>query len=185
MRTLTARQKAALRDPFTTIANVVEIGHPSGTVYVWSGVGTLEYGGNEYIGCGLIGTIGGIEQGSDPRINEVIAAMAGVPSDVLGLIDADLKGREMSIYQALLTPDGRVIDDLLPVDVVDLDTQDTTADDDGTFIVSVRGQSGFWQLEKASLALWSPEQQKKDYAGDTGMDALATLEDLIVTWTRT
>ncbi len=184
MRSLTARQKAALSDPAVHLVNMVEMGHPNGTLYLHSGVGVIDYGGQEWQGCGLFGIITGLEQGSDPRINNVGFAVGGVPGDVLDVSDRDLKGYQSTIYQALLTPDGRVIDGLITVDVVDLDYQETTADEEGTFTIVVTGQSGFWQLENPSLLLWSPEQQQADYPGDTGMDALHELEDLEVTWTR-
>lgn len=185
MRSLTARQKAALRDPKTRIVNLVEMGHPNGTLYLWTGTGTLEHDGKSWIGCGLFGAITGVEQGSDPRINKVGFVAAGAPADALDLMTEDLKGFQATISMALLTPDDRVIDDLLPVDVVDLDTQSSEAADDGTFTISVNGQSAFWQLERPSMAVWSSETQKAVYADDTGMDALPELEDLEVTWTQT
>lgn len=185
MRSLTARQKAALRDPKTRVANFLQLGHPDGTVYAWSGTGQLTHDGVEWTGCGLVGAITGIEQGMDPRINSVGFVLAGVPGDVLNVTVTDLKGYQATIYWGILTADDEVIDDLLQIDVVDLDTQDTAAADDGTYTIVVRGQSGFWQLERASRATWSPESQKAVYPDDTGMDALHTLEDLIVTWTKT
>lgn len=185
MRDLTARQKAALRDPTARVVNMVEMGHPAGTLYLWSGSGMLTHDGADYIGCGLIGTITGIEHASDPRISQVGFALGGVPGDVLDVMSRDLKGYQATIYQALLTPDDRVIDGLMVVDVVDLDTQEAQGSDDGTFTIVVTGQSGFWQLENPSLLIWSPEAQKAEYPGDTGMDALHELEDLEVTWTRT
>lgn len=185
MRSLTARQKKALRDPNARVVNFVEMGHPDGTIYLWSGVGDLEYDGQTWMGCGLIGTITGIEHGWDPRVSRIGFAVGGVSGDVLDVMDRDLKGYEATIYIALLTPEDKVVDGLLTVDVVDLDYQESQADEEGTWTIVVVGQSGFWQLENPSLLLWSPEQQKADYPGDTGMDALSVLEDLEVTWTRT
>lgn len=185
MRSLTARQKAALRDPNARVVNLVEMGHPDGTLYLWSGVGNLSFGGNTYTGCGLFGAITGFEQGADPRINQIGFVVAGAPGDALGVMDRDLKGYQAVIYQALLSEDDRVIDGLMEVDTVDLDTQNASAQDDGSFTITVYGQSGFWQLEKASLLIWSAETQKAEYPGDTGMDALTDLEDLEVTWTPT
>ncbi len=83
-----------------------------------------------------------------------------------------------------MTSDDRIVPPLEIADVVDLDTQDVQAGDDGSFTIVVLGQSGFWQLENPSLRLWSPEQQKADFPGDTGMDALHELENLEVAWTR-
>ena len=68
MRALTAAQKSALRDPLTRIAILLEMGHPSGTKYLWSGTGTLEADGQDWIGCGLFGAIEGLEH--DDEVNE-------------------------------------------------------------------------------------------------------------------
>lgn len=185
MRSLTAEQKAALRDPKTRVVNLVEMGHPTGTQYLWSGTGTLTYNGNDYFGCGLFGAITGVEQASDPRITQIAFIAAGAPADVLDVVEEDLKGYQATISMALVTPDDRVIGAALPVDTVDLDTQSTDASEDGTFTIAVTGQSAFWQLEKPSMLVWSSESQKAEYSDDTGMDALTTLEDLDITWTPT
>lgn len=185
MRALTPRQKAALRRPDARVATFVEFGHPSGTVYAWSGSGVIEHDGHEWLGAGLVAGITGLGTTVEPSVSQIATVLTGVPGDTLGVADADLKGYVEIVYLGVLSADDRVIDDLLTVDVIDLDTQEARADDDGAFTVVATGQSGFWQLENPTRLLWSPEQGKADNPGDTGFDALAELEDREVSWTRT
>ncbi len=185
MLALTARQKAAIREQGTMVAVFVHMGHPDGDIYVWSGTGVVDHDGQQWVGCGHIGSITGVEGSSDPRVSRVNFVLSAVPGDALNLSNANLKDRTAIIYHAIMRPGCEIVDGLIQRDLVDLDTQEVSGSDDGTFVVAVNGQSGFWQLESAPRLFWSPEQQKIDFPGDTGMDALAALEDRIVTWTAT
>lgn len=184
MRVLSADQQAALRKPGHRVATFLRMDHPDGEVRVWTGTGVIDHGGDDWLGCGQIAAINGVGSSSEPSVSAVTMTLSGVPADALSVAETDLKGRQAVIYHGILTPADRVIDDLLVADVVDMDRQETSVADDGTYTVVVHGQSGFWQLERPSNLLWSAEEQKKIYPDDTGFDALATLEDLEVMWTR-
>ena len=187
MRELTARQKLALRQPGTRMATFVELGHPDGTIYVWSGSGIVDHDGHEWLGVGLIAGISGVGSSAEPRVSQVVSVLTGVPGDALDVTTTELKGYTEIAYHAIMRPDDRIVDHLHVAETVDLDTQDVQAADDGSFTISVNGQAGFWQLEHASMRLWSPEQARADYpdGSDTGFDALHQLENLEVSWTRT
>lgn len=187
MRDLTARQKAALRTTGNTVATLVAMDLPDGTLYAWSGTGILDHGGHEWLGAGLVAGVTGVQSSTEPSVSNIGFVLTGVPSDALQVATEDLKGYTATCYHAIMTPDRRVIDDALVGDIADLNYQESQGTDDGTFTTVVMGQSGFWQLENASNRLWTPEQARADYpdGSDTGFDLLAELEDYEVTWTRT
>lgn len=187
MRQLTARQKLALRMPGTRLAVFVKMEHPDGTVYAWSGSGIIDHDGQAWLGCGLIAGVSGVGSSTEPQVSQVGLVLTGVPADLLNVTDTDLKGYVATLYHAIMTPDDRIVGGLEVADVVDLDYQDVSASEDGSFTIAVIGQSGFWQLENASMRLWSPEQARADYpdGSDTGFDALHEMENLEIPWTRT
>lgn len=184
MIALTARQKAALKSG-AAVATLVHLSHPEGDVRAWSGTGVLEAAGHEWVGAGLVAAISGVEQTSAPEVSEVTLSLTGVPADVLSVAAVSLKGQVAEIFEAVLGPDGRVVDGLIPLDLVDMDRQEVSAGADGTYTISCIGQSGFWQLQLAANTAWSPEDQKAVHPDDTGMDYMARLISAEITWTRT
>lgn len=184
MLPLTVRQKNLLRSRQATVALFMESGHPDGTFYVWAGSGNVTEDGQEWLGCGLIAGISGMESSAEPSVSEVSMILTGVPGDVLNVSDTSLKGYQATIYHGIMR-EGRVIDGLIQRDIIDLDTQTSRGEEDGSFTIVVTGQSGYHQLEHASRLLWSPERQKSRYPTDVGLDGLAALEDKRVDWTRT
>lgn len=185
MRALTARQKAALRND-APVATFLDLDHPEGMQRFWTGTGRIDVEGIEYIGCGIIGAIGGVGADLEATVSSVVLGMTGLPQDI-GLVNVDLKGRQGVLYDGWLDVKGQVIDGLVQADVIDLDFQEVEAAEDGTITVRIKGQSGLWQLELASNLVWSPERQRQKYPEeiDTGLDALPDLEDLELNWTRT
>ena len=110
MLPLTPRQRAALEDPRTRAAVFVEMEHPDRTLYLWSGSGIIEFRGREWFGCGLVAGISGIEGSTDPRVSQITFVLTGVPGDILGVADVDLKDRTAIVYRGLLRPDDSVVD---------------------------------------------------------------------------
>jgi hypothetical protein len=51
----------------------------SGTVYVWSGVGPLTWGGNTYLGVGSFGNISEITEGSTVEAAGMTVTLSGIP----------------------------------------------------------------------------------------------------------
>jgi hypothetical protein len=51
----------------------------SGTVYVWSGVGNLTFGGNTYLGVGSLGTISAISEGTSVQADGMTVTLSGIP----------------------------------------------------------------------------------------------------------
>jgi hypothetical protein len=51
----------------------------SGTVWVWSGVGSLTWGGNTYLGVGSLGTISAISEGTSVQADGMTVTLSGIP----------------------------------------------------------------------------------------------------------
>lgn len=185
MLALSPRQKAALRKPVMRVDTFLEMNLTSGVERYWNGSGVLNYDGKDWLGCGAITAIQGLESDTEPTVSEVRLIVSGIDAEAISYLQSDLKGQTATIYDAIMGEDERVIDDLIVADVIDLDTAEAVAAEDGTFTVIVSGQSGFWQLEKASDLTWSPDRQKSLFPGDTGLDLLPSLEDKVVSWTKT
>lgn len=182
---MTAELRRHIRQPSFGYAILVEIGHPSGTQHLWSGTGTLTYGGQSWRGAGHVAGIGGIEEASELRISEVEAVLTNVPAGEALDASVSVKGYKQKIWWAGITPERRVVPDPVQISETDLDFTAVRTEQDGTHTVVLRSTGGFFVLEEPSERAWTPEQQALDYPDDTGFDFFAEIEDKELIWTRT
>lgn len=181
-RILTARMAAALKDGSPRIG-LAEIGHPSGTFRGWTGVGQLAYDGHTWTGMGTLGRVSPLRQASALEIQDVVFELSGVDTDSLAKLSGSVKGYVGKLWLACLDDKERVIPDPYLLCESELDVQDFAADESGSCTIKITGHTGFWSLERELNEVWSPENQKLRFPGDTGLDLLPTLENQDIGWT--
>src|SRR4051794_4816798 len=80
---LAAIQSAALRP-----ALFVEANFTSGPIYVWSGVGSITWGGHTWTGRGALGAVSMIEEGATVEAKGIPLTLSGIDSPLLtGILD--------------------------------------------------------------------------------------------------
>jgi len=87
--------------PFTAVELQFDGGN---VVRLWTGVGTLVYGGNSWTGAGELLDISSIEETSDISAKGATVTLSGVPSSVLSLaLSEPYQGRVGKIYLGLFS----------------------------------------------------------------------------------
>jgi hypothetical protein len=75
---------AALSSGVISPAILAQLTFKSGTVWVWSGVGPLVYGGNTYQGVGTLGSIGAIVEGLTVQAAGTVISLSGIDPALYG-----------------------------------------------------------------------------------------------------
>ena len=84
-RNLDSTLASALSDNLISPVILAALEFQSGTIYVWSGVGTIEFNGNTFIGVGSLGSISPVNEGSDIKADGMTIKLSGIglsPLDV-------------------------------------------------------------------------------------------------------
>jgi hypothetical protein len=168
------------------IALLCEIEHPDGTVYLWSGVGTLDYDSKEWLGLGALAGVEGVKQASTLSLNQITFKMAIIEPNMQLLqdfISVNLKGKNAKVWFACFDDEQRVIASPIQILRAKLDYQTFSLSEDGSALISLVGQQGFYKLERALDVSWTPEEQKRTYPDDTGFDMISGLQDKELRWT--
>ncbi len=163
---------------------MAEIDHPEGYVRAWTGIGTLRYGGFDWIGVGALGGVRGIQAASDIQIVDHAYILTNIPPDYEEFVNAKIKGRNAKTYLAFLSNANTVIDEPLLIGTTSLDTSVLTSAEDGSSTLALKGQSDLWQLEKPLNIALTSEEQKRRFPGDTGFDYVTKLTVQRIAWTR-
>lgn len=204
MRNITPEMADALSAPVVEPALLAELYFDSGTLRLWSGLGTLDWGDKQFLGGGNLVGISPIEENQSLEAKGIIATLNGVPSNLVATVLLEnQRGRQFRLYLGVVstrsivnTEDGgdvRTEDDgfvLTENQLIDtpyrifnglMDTMEIV-DSGETSTISVNVESIMIIGQRAKDRRYTPEDQKKYYPEDKGLDYIPSLQDKEIVW---
>lgn len=159
-------------------------------VYVWSGVGPIEYNGNIYKGVGDMGTIGSIIEDSklaDVRFNATLSSIPeGSIPDIIGAItDGNPTGRDFTIDLGFQDADAQLVGVLpLTAGFMDGSALNEAPNDDGGLhgSVSLNLASEATRLSKRKFTRQTNQAQQELFTGDLGFEFVADTNMGEIAW---
>lgn len=177
-----------LRRGDVTEVVLVKLEHPDGPVFLWDGMGILDFDGVEWHGVGRLGSVqlGGSD--IEVKIDEVVFTLSGIDEQFVSYLDQTVKGCMGWVWKAFLGPDYQVrFRELLTE--CELDQPTFTSEPNGQATMKVAANGGFYFLENQSRAVWDTEEQRnylvslgEDPDSDTGFDMMSQLKNLTLAW---
>lgn len=174
------------------------------TLRLWTGVGTLVYEGEDWVGTGSLLNIDTVEETSEIAAKGASITLSGVPSEVLSLaLSEPYQGRVCNIYLGMfskgslqlqsgsyiLLQDGSRItlnENLTSLTNIFSGYMDQMNIEEGpeTSTVELLVENKLVDLERARVARFTNSYQKSIYPGDKGLDFVESLQDKEVVWGR-
>lgn len=154
------------------------LNHPGGVVRAWDGIGTLSYGGNDYLGVGALGSVQGVSDSRDLQNHEVLVMLGGVPYSDLQDDTGEVRGVAATITAVLLDTDGAVVD--ARVVFTGKGGSMRTRHDGTSLMLAVRLRGLFTDWSAAPRRFYVPTHQQRLYSGDNGFAFSSALENATV-----
>lgn len=148
---------------------------PGTAVYAHSGVGSITWGGQMWLGVGTLGNITIPEEGSEIAVSEAVLALAGVPADLDGMVDDNVRNRTAEIYlgAVMSRPGSDGGNDLIGVPVQlfsgimdGINMSDSATDEGVDHAVNIPIITGVEARSSATIH-HSNEDQRRTYPNDT------------------
>jgi hypothetical protein len=162
---------------------LVAIDTAGGWFRMWTGYGTLNWNGYNWLGAGLLGSISPIEETSNVEAKGIVFGLSGVPSEVVAIALSEIKqNKRAEVYFAALDTDNlNFVGEpyLTFVGYTDIPIIDDDAKD---ISISLSAENRLIDLGRSRTRRFTPEDQKKDYPNDKGFDFVAGLVDKEITW---
>ena len=177
---LTATQAAALRPAILVAADF-----PSGTVYIWTGLGTLTWNGHDWLGVGTLLAVPAIEELATVDARGTVIQLSGLDASLLSTVMEDLQhGRSVVIYLALFDSSLALIADplLLWSGMMDQPTIEVSGD---TATISMACENKLIEMNVAVDRRYTNEDQQLDYPGDMGFSFVDQIQEITIYWGRT
>lgn len=154
----------------------------TGTLYAWTGVGSLSWNGQTWIGTGVLGTVSAIEETDQVRAAGIQVALDGIASANISLaLQSCRQGASGKVWLALLDSAGAIygapylaFQGRLDVPVID------EAGDTAT--ISISYESRLADLDKPRIRRYTDEDQRAEYPTDLGLQYIAQIQDKRITW---
>jgi len=150
-------------------------------VYAHSGIGTITFGGNDYLG---VGDFGGI---SDARESELLGpaplnlSLSGIDSDLVNeALDSGSYGDVITIYEGYKADDGTLVADPWIVWKGWLEYSQLKRGEDNT--ITLICQHDLAVLGEKEGSRFSDEDQQDKYSGDLGLEFIHSTVNKTLFW---
>jgi hypothetical protein len=213
----------ATRDVTTTVSNALDdsVVYPffavemlfdgDNALRIWTGQGTLSFGGFDWTGAGTLLDVSAIEETSEIAARGATITLSGLPSEVISLaLQQPYQGRICNIYfgmfstaasggslilesgDYILLEDGDKI--LIESELVDntdltkifsgfMDEMNIEESSD-TSQIELKVENKLIDLERQRVRRYTSAYQKSIYPGDKGFDFVESLQDKNLVWGR-
>lgn len=204
MRDITSQMAAEFSGAYVTPVVLADLVFDSATLYMWSGIGTLEWQGNSYLGGGNLIGISSIQESQDLQAKGISATLSGIPSSLVATaLTERVRGRPFRLWLAsastrravdteggdsVLTEDGGQV--LLENQLLDSPYRIFTGMMDFIELVD-GGQTADLRLtiessmligQRAKISRYTDEEQKRRFPNDRGLEFINQLQDKEVVW---
>jgi hypothetical protein len=204
MRDITSQMAAEFSSAYVTPVVLADLVFDSATLYMWSGIGTLEWQGNSYLGGGNLIGISSIQESQDLQAKGISATLSGIPSSLVATaLTERVRGRPFRLWLAsastrravdteggdsVLTEDGGQVlleNQLLDspyriftgmMDFIELVDSGQTAD------LRLTIESSMLIGQRAKISRYTDEEQKRRFPNDRGLEFINQLQDKEVVW---
>lgn len=181
-RSMTSAFEAALLEQNIRPALFFEGEFPSGSVHLWTGLGSVDWNGETWTGAGDLVGISDISESSSVVASGLTVTVSGVPVSLVSLVINDAQqGLPGKVYVGLLDENRNVIADPVESFVGRLDVPEIT-DGAETCTINISYESRLIDLQKPREFRYTHESQKVFDASDRGFEFVTTIQDKSVSW---
>jgi len=160
---------------------LVDLTLATGVQHIWSGIGSLVYSGNTYLGVGSLGQIGDVTEGSDVKADGTTITLSGIDPVLLNdcLLEIQL-GAPVTVWFAVFQS-GAVLGAAYPLFVGTVDQPVVPISPD-TIAITLKLETRMTNLQRASNRRYTASDQNYNYPSDSGFNWVETLSDIALIW---
>jgi hypothetical protein len=173
---------AALTSGLIRPVFLAELTFRTTTQYVWSGVGTISFGGNNFVGVGSLGEIGAVQEGVDVSADGTTVTLSGIDPVLLGECMTDVQtGAPAKLWFGVVDTNMALVGTpyLLFSGTVDVPTHTANGE---TISISLTLENGMTDLGRATSTRYTQADQRRLYPTDTAFNWVEQQNDLALVW---
>lgn len=156
----------------------------AGDVNLWSGIGSLTFDGDTYLGAGDLLSISQISESAELTASGISITLAGVKQSLLTIArDEPYQGRVITLYLGALNDSGDIISSPVVLFSGFMDVMNIS-DSGETSSIVISAENKLIAFDRASVRRYTAEDQKIDYPNDKGFEFVAKIQEKEIIWGR-
>lgn len=156
----------------------------AGDVNLWSGIGSLTFDGDTYLGAGDLLSISQISESAELTASGISITLAGVKQSLLTIArDEPYQGRVITLYLGALNDSGDIISSPVVLFSGFMDVMNIS-DSGETSSIVISAENKLIAFDRASVRRYTSEDQKIDYPNDKGFEFVAKIQEKEIIWGR-
>ena len=182
-RAFTSAMQTALASGAIAPVIFVSMDFESGFVRVWSGYGTITWGGYTWVGGGQLMALGQVEETKALEAMSLTLSLSGVPSSIVSVAYSDFsQGRPVIVWLGLMTIEtGAIIADPAQIFAGRMDTI-SDQDEGQTATISVTAESNLADLDRLRVRYFTDQDQKRLFPSDASLRFVPAIQDTPIFW---
>lgn len=183
-RDLTAEFIAELKAKSKSIAYFFTGEFATGTVYLWSGLGNIDWNSQTWVGIGNVVQISQIKETGSTRADGVNITLSGISEETRALALAEARqGKPGTVFIGFIADNGSVVEDPAAAFEGRLDVP--TINDGGSDISIIFSyENRLIDLERAREERYTNESQLFNFPTDIGFQYVPSVQDWNGVWGR-
>jgi len=182
MRSLTTDMQAAIVAGVLAPAYFVALQFDSGTKYMWTGVGTVLWNGQDWEGQGDFLGVSQITQTSDLSAESITISLSGLNADDVSSAMTDVSHLSTADVWLAFLSGGSIIDTPDHTFSGHLDVPTIQDDDNGNATISITCENDLIKLKQASMRRYTNDDQAILYPTDTGFQYVPSVQSWNGAW---
>lgn len=160
-----------------------ELDFSSGTIYAHDGIGTYNWGSQDWIGVGDFGGISNVEEGAEVSPYSLTLTLSGLDAGLIATaLTENYYMRDVNIYLGLLDEDDTLIDTPTQIWSGFMDVMSITAGASGGDTITLTAESELSKFDRSANLRYTDTMLKKRNASDKFFEFLKDIDGVKVLW---
>ena len=165
------------------VIRTYRIDFSSGIVAANTGVSTISFGGDDYLGVGTLGDISPVSESVSSKPFSISLTLSGVPAALVSVaLGEQYQGRDAKVYLAMLDEGHQLIADPVLLFRGRIDTMDLVIAETATISMTVQSRMADW--DKPRIRRYNHEDQIVDHPTDKGLEFAPQMVERTLVWGR-
>lgn len=178
---MTAAALAAIKDGNVPLVVLIEMDLSGGFIRVNNSSQNFTWNGYTWVGLGVLGSIGRIDENSDLSAAGITFQLSGVPQeDITFALAQQYQGRSLKMWIAPLNSNHIIIVDPIGPYEYRMDTMDIELGQTATITVSAESRLIDW--ERSWGLRYTDEEQRRLYPTDMGLQFVPQMAEKQIKW---
>lgn len=161
-----------------------ELDFSGGMVRAHNQLGTITWGGNDWLGVGTFAKVSVIEESAELSKRTITFTLNGIPTELRSLVlNEDYQGRSAKLYVGFIDQTtGQLVSDPDLLDQGRMDVSDTEIGKDISITITAESRVSAW--DRPLVRRYTNADQQSRFPGDRGLEYIDQAANKAINWGR-